>query len=309
MQLLNSLLATLFLSLSLTDGVHRLAHQHLDLVGLGPQFLHCVLQSILEEVFLVQGLAEFSLQADLHRLLQSLVHLLEVEYLILELLVLVEISEALGVLLHLAGRLRMLVDESDFESLLLFFKAQYAGVDICDLFLGQEDLFVALLDLRLQGLEVTLILLLDLPVLELASSLASAAFLRRSDALADAASDLAARLCRGVEVGGQGLASLSLSDALDELSDVEMARTIGNSRLSQVAFVEVLDLGISHGDRELFQGSLELDLVELTLPLPVILRELSLEVESLIRDRLGESAQLDLRLGLLGQLEQLLMED
>ena len=105
------------------------------------------------------------------------------------------------------------------------------------------------------------------------------------------------------------LASLSLSDALDELSDVEMARTIGNSRLSQVAFVEVLDLGISHGDRELFQGSLELDLVELTLPLPVILRELSLEVESLIRDRLGESAQLDLRLGLLGQLEQLLMED
>ena len=97
----------------------------------------------------------------------------------------------LSVRLHLTRWLSVLVNESVLKFLLFTFETQDSRIDGLDFLLGEEDLVVALLNFCLECLQVLFVLLLDFPVLELASNFSSA--LSISDASTDARTNLGTR--------------------------------------------------------------------------------------------------------------------
>jgi len=96
-----------------------------------------------------------------------------VEYFILELLNLIDVSKVLRVSLHLPGWFSIFVDQPVFESLLFCLELEYARIDILYFFLRKQDLVVSLLNLSFESLKIALVLLFNFPVLELAASFAS----------------------------------------------------------------------------------------------------------------------------------------
>lgn len=99
------------------------------------KLLSRVLQPVLKKVFLVEGLAKFSFQSNLHRLLKCTVDLLEMENLVFKLLDLINVTEMLRVTLHLTRWFRVLVNQSILQLLLVIFKPQDPSVDILDFLL------------------------------------------------------------------------------------------------------------------------------------------------------------------------------
>jgi len=73
-ELFDSLLTALLCSLALGDGVHGLAHQHLDFVRLVAQLLSRALETVFKKLLFLESTAQLCLQSDLHRLLESGVH-------------------------------------------------------------------------------------------------------------------------------------------------------------------------------------------------------------------------------------------
>ena len=158
----------------------------------------------------------------------------------------------------------------------------------------------------LESLKVALVLLLDLPIFELASA-GTIRTLSLSDTLTDSGANLITWLCSCIQVGWQWLGPLSLGDLGNEAGNLKLSRSTilgeGRTRLEQL-----LDLRIGKSNSELLQSSLELNLVQFTLSSSIILAQLGLQIETLVTNRFGESAKFDLLFSLLGQLEQLGME-
>ena len=202
---------------------------------------------------------------------------------ILELLNLVHVAEVFRVSLHLTRWLRVLVDKLVLEFLLISLESKNSLVDVMHLLLGKQNLPIALFDLRLESFQVALVLLLNLPVLELATWCVSRDSI--GSALTDTGSDLCARLGSRVQVCWQGLATLGLSDLGTERCDFKLSRTrfiCSAARLCGVEFEHLLDFSISERYSKLLHGSLKLSLVKFTSSLAVILSELGPQVESLV---------------------------
>ena len=123
------------------------------------------------------------------------------EYFILEFLNLVNAAEMLSIRLHLTRRLSVLVNKLVLKFFLLTFKTQNSRINVLDLLLGEKNLVIALLNFCLERLQVPFVLLLDFPVLKLASNLTSFA-LSIPDALTDARTDLGTGFGCGIEIGG-----------------------------------------------------------------------------------------------------------
>ena len=98
----------------------------------------------------------------------------------------------LSVRLHLTRWLSVLVNELVLKFLLFAFETQDSRIDGLHLLLGKKDLVIALLNFCLERLQVPFVLLLDFPVLELASNFSSCA-LSVSDASTDTRTNLGTR--------------------------------------------------------------------------------------------------------------------
>lgn len=275
LQLFNSLLTALLGCLTLSDRVHWLANQHLDLVSFVFEFLKGRLQPILQEFFLLHHLAEFSLETNLHCALEGRVDLLQVEHLILYLLKLVDVVVVLRLGLHLAGWLCVFVNQLILELLFFAFEPEDSRVDVLRLFLGEQNFVVAFFDFVLQRIQNALVLLFDLPIFKLTADFA--AFAARSHARPNF--DPWLRCC--THVGRHRLVALHLIHLCHEAVDDELSRSDiwaeSDSDLEKLFNFRVCQ---RHG--QLLHRPLELNLVELSLLSPIVLAKFSFEVESLI---------------------------
>ena len=89
-ELFNFLLPALFKRLTSANLIHGLAYKHLHFMSLVVQLFNGVLQSFLEHILFGNNFTKLSLQTNLHRLLQSCIYRLKMEYLIFKLLNLVD---------------------------------------------------------------------------------------------------------------------------------------------------------------------------------------------------------------------------
>ena len=174
----------------------------------------------------------------------------------------------LSVRLHLTRWLSVLVNELVLKFFLFTFETQNSRINVLNLLLCKKNFVIALLNFCLECLQVPLVLLLNFPVLKLASNLTS--LLSISNSRTDARTDLGTWFGCSIEISGKGLTSLNLSHLVGKRGNFKLSRsrTLWNLCSNLVQF---LDFGIWKRYGQLLHGSFELNLIELSFSISVIL--------------------------------------
>ena len=193
----------------------------------------------------MENLAQFSLETDLHSLLKRAIDLLQMEYFVLKLLNLVDVAHVLGVGLHLARWLGILVNQLILKQIFFLLELYNARVNVLDFLLREKQLLVPLLYLVFKSFKIALVLLFNLPILKLATMIAicTSSSLGLSHSLTNPGANFAARLCCSVKVRRQGFALLGLEHLSDEGCNLELSRA-SILRQCKTCLKQILDLRI-----------------------------------------------------------------